>query len=505
MSLNIPAADNNIVLTDITTANATTARHGLLKKLSNVSTEYLDGTGAFSTPAGGLAGSGSAFAIVGGSASGTTNGTNLLAAYVTAQAATPQGAALSRANRYTILLLPGVYDLGSSTLTLATQFIDIVGISPNTGRQLDAEDVSGYGDTLITSSGSTMKLTAAGTDVNVKNLAIVTTGATSSQLALDSSVSFLTPWRMENVYLNRTVAASGAPTMKIGVDYAGTWIDVRCFKVSSFGESTNFTGDTASGLFIRCKAGPESFGRFATGTFIDCECGGGLGGSTVSGTFIRCRGVSIAGGTGTIMDGTFTGLAEDCWSDSALSYTSGTIRNCTFAGIVQNRGLIFKKDTAHLGGTIKTDMTTTGNVGAGEDNLISYAVPAATLAATGDHLEFDVFGTFAANANTKRLKIFFGATAIFDSTALILNGVDWRGHGKIIRTGAATQKCTTEFTIGGTLLAALTTTITTYATAAETLANAITLKCTGEDSGGVPVNDSVVQQGLVLKWFPAGN
>jgi hypothetical protein len=43
--------------TDITTNNASTTKHGLLKKLSNVATEYMDGTGAWSTPAGGTGGS----------------------------------------------------------------------------------------------------------------------------------------------------------------------------------------------------------------------------------------------------------------------------------------------------------------------------------------------------------------------------------------------------------------------------------------------------------------
>lgn len=38
---------------DNTDLNASTTRHGLLRKLSNTATEYLDGTGAWSTPAGG--------------------------------------------------------------------------------------------------------------------------------------------------------------------------------------------------------------------------------------------------------------------------------------------------------------------------------------------------------------------------------------------------------------------------------------------------------------------
>lgn len=43
--------------TDITTLNASTSAHGLLPKLNGVSTTYLDGTGAFTTPAGGGGGS----------------------------------------------------------------------------------------------------------------------------------------------------------------------------------------------------------------------------------------------------------------------------------------------------------------------------------------------------------------------------------------------------------------------------------------------------------------
>ena len=40
-------------LTDLTTANAAVGQHGLLKKLSNVATQFMDGTGNWSTPAGG--------------------------------------------------------------------------------------------------------------------------------------------------------------------------------------------------------------------------------------------------------------------------------------------------------------------------------------------------------------------------------------------------------------------------------------------------------------------
>jgi hypothetical protein len=45
-------AEAALALTDITTNNATTGRHGFLPKLSNNAAEFLNGTGVFSTPAG---------------------------------------------------------------------------------------------------------------------------------------------------------------------------------------------------------------------------------------------------------------------------------------------------------------------------------------------------------------------------------------------------------------------------------------------------------------------
>lgn len=42
--------ESNLSLSDVTTANSSTSAHGLLPKLDNTATHYLDGTGAWSTP-----------------------------------------------------------------------------------------------------------------------------------------------------------------------------------------------------------------------------------------------------------------------------------------------------------------------------------------------------------------------------------------------------------------------------------------------------------------------
>ena len=47
----VVATDASLTTTDVTTNDASTAKHGFLKKLSNVSTEFMNGTGAWSAPA----------------------------------------------------------------------------------------------------------------------------------------------------------------------------------------------------------------------------------------------------------------------------------------------------------------------------------------------------------------------------------------------------------------------------------------------------------------------
>lgn len=154
-----------------------------------------------------------------------------------------------------------------------------------------------------------------------------------------------------------------------------------------------------------------------------------------------------------------------------------------------------------LGGTLKVDTTTTGNVDAGEDDLISYTIPAAQLSKDGDYFEFDVFGTFAANANSAQVKFYWDGLAFFDSTSLIFNGLTWRGTGKIIRTSATTVKIQGDFGISGTLLGALTTTTRYYSADTSTLTGTIVFKATGTDTGGVPADNKVVQEGMILKQY----
>jgi len=142
--------------------------------------------------------------------------------------------------------------------------------------------------------------------------------------------------------------------------------------------------------------------------------------------------------------------------------------------------------------TLKVVTTAVGNIGVGEDNLMTYAVTANLMTFNGEGFQFRASGTIANNANAKRIRVKYGATTILDTGAsgiAVSTAYDFVVTGQVIRTGATTQKC------DATLVAGSTVSITDFATAAETLSTAITLKITGE---AVTDND-IVQEIFVVQ------
>ena len=66
--------DSDLALSDVTTNNVSTSKHGFAPKAPNDSTKFLDGTGAYSTPAGGS--TGVTIALQGSASDQPTSGTN---------------------------------------------------------------------------------------------------------------------------------------------------------------------------------------------------------------------------------------------------------------------------------------------------------------------------------------------------------------------------------------------------------------------------------------------
>ena len=151
----------------------------------------------------------------------------------------------------------------------------------------------------------------------------------------------------------------------------------------------------------------------------------------------------------------------------------------------------------NVGGTLLSTVTEVGNVGTGEDTLITYSLPAFTLQKAGDAVRITAWGTYASNVNTKRVKMHFGGTATADTTALAINGGSWRIVCEVFRDTATTQKAIAEIITNNALLVA-----TSNSTApGETLSGAVTIKCTGEATS----NNDIVQEGMLIEYLPANS
>jgi len=144
------------------------------------------------------------------------------------------------------------------------------------------------------------------------------------------------------------------------------------------------------------------------------------------------------------------------------------------------------------GETLKTDIAAVGNVGTGEDDLISYEVAASTLAANENTLSFVAAGTFAANGNNKTLKVVWGTTTLFSTGAVAFNTGDWRITGEIIRTGASAQVACITFTSSNSSLSVS----TDLTEPTEDTTTALTLKLTGEATS----DDDIVCKYLKIKF-----
>lgn len=142
------------------------------------------------------------------------------------------------------------------------------------------------------------------------------------------------------------------------------------------------------------------------------------------------------------------------------------------------------------GSVLDAQTTAAGNVGTGEDDLMSFAL-SGEFATDGDVLEIVAWGAFAANSNNKQVKLDFGSVTICDSGAAAFSGSDWVIRATIIRTGSDTQTATAQF-LSDDALASTAVSTTLLSGITSTTA---TIKCTGEATS----DNDIVQRGMVVK------
>ena len=146
---------------------------------------------------------------------------------------------------------------------------------------------------------------------------------------------------------------------------------------------------------------------------------------------------------------------------------------------------------AVMSGRFYTDTTQRANAGTGEDNLSSVSLPANLMDANGKVIRVTVWGSFAANANNKTLKVKLGSTNLFTVGPSAWDNVSWRLTCDIIRTGAAAQYAIDQLVMASTTYQSE----VTGDAGTENFATALTLKTTGEATS----TGDVTQDGFIVE------
>jgi len=299
---------------------------------------------AFNTAAVPIASPNFIYVTTGSSAS--ANGINLLNSYTKATTLTPNTSALSSTNRTTLVLFPGNYNLGLSSLRLNTQYVDVVGMTRDASHA------------TITSSNTTATISQTANDVRCIGFTINNT--VSAPGWLPSSNLSQTYW--ENVIFNSISAnnlsgyfkdcrstnniVSGGGFVNASGTASGTFIN--CTGINTGNDGGGFIGSngTASGVFTTCTGttntgtrggGFAGYYGIVTGTFINCtgintgDNGGGFigeyGSSSNTATFTSCIGSNtrIHGGGFIGQYGTASGTFTNCTGSNTGPFGGGFI------------------------------------------------------------------------------------------------------------------------------------------------------------------------------------
>lgn len=150
---------------------------------------------------------------------------------------------------------------------------------------------------------------------------------------------------------------------------------------------------------------------------------------------------------------------------------------------------------ADIGGKLNVNNGTQGTTAVTtEETLHSYSLPANSLTQDGRGVRIKAWGTTAANANNKTVKLKFGATAVLDTGAVASNNETWHFVAEVFRTGAATQDAVSFVShYNGTVIQAQIT------NPAETLSGAVTIAVTGQN-GTASAND-IVAEGFTVEYI----
>ncbi len=150
---------------------------------------------------------------------------------------------------------------------------------------------------------------------------------------------------------------------------------------------------------------------------------------------------------------------------------------------------------ANIGGKLNIDNTTAGTTAVTtEETLLTYTLPANSLTQGGRGIRIRAWGTTAATATTKRIRLKFGATNVFDSGVVTSNNETWHFQAEVYRTGAATQDAISFVSFYAAVIVPAQIT-----NPAETLSAGFAIVVSGQN-GTANIND-IVAEGLSVEYI----
>lgn len=187
--------------------------------------------------------------------------------------------------------------------------------------------------------------------------------------------------------------------------------------------------------------------------------------------------------------------------DTVSIRSAGVVGSCYFyvGGVAGVKAGGSTTVSAKVGGTLFDHFADVGNIGAGEDDLYSDTIAASALGANGDKLEAYYAVLAVSGVGTRRVRVYFGGTVIYDSGANIYaSNQDMDIRVNIIRESSTVVRATVMAATTNSPAApyAQYTRITGL-----TLSNTQVLKITGES--GDATNDDIIAKHSSMKWLPA--
>jgi hypothetical protein len=194
------------------------------------------------------------------------------------------------------------------------------------------------------------------------------------------------------------------------------------------------------------------------------------------------------------------------WSQQAIRTASSAglrVDGCGGCKIIDTGSGTHKQDGVGIGastavaegvGKANSDVAAVGNITTGEDNLITYSLPANALNKNNAGVRITNWGIVASNANAKTLKVYFGTQVVLTRVFGVGANDLWKVVTEVFRTGSGTQKWISLLTSWSSDLGSPIQRLES-GTAAEADDSAIMIKCTGE----AVATDDIVQEGQLVE------